>query len=500
MKLPKSVYNWISFVGTVLAIICLIFITMLFIYTRIFQTGSSYIGLFIYILIPAFMIFGLILIPIGMVIKRRSIRKHEIAGTTPRLPYIDLNDNRHRNAFVIFTVSTVILLFASGVGSYEAFHYTESVEFCGTLCHDVMEPEYVAYQNSPHARVRCVECHVGEGADWYVKSKLSGLYQVYSVLRNLYPRPIPTPLHDLRPARETCEKCHWPEKFYARKLRVQKNFIADSANTEWDITMQMKIGPAYSALGLQEGIHWHINPDVRIEYITSDIEHENIPWVKYTNLSTGVSRIFKDTENPPSDSLLKASEAKEMSCIDCHNRPSHNYLSPADFIDNELIAGRLPRDIPYIKFAAMSVLYKEFSTRDSANMAIENEISQYYKDAAAEYFAANEKKIKDAIKTIQASYSKYVFPSMKVSHKYYPNHIGHLETNGCFRCHNDKHEAEDGTKISRDCELCHVIISQGSPSALESVAINDTLFFKHPVDIDDAWKETNCSECHVALF
>lgn len=158
-----------------------------------------------------------------------------------KLPFIDLNRKDHRNAFLIFAAGTTIFLFISALGSYEAFHYTESTEFCGTLCHSVMNPEYTAYQNSAHAKVRCVECHVGTGADWYVKSKLSGLYQVYAVIANVYPKPIPTPIKNLRPARETCEECHWPQKFYSRQLRTEKHFLTDEKNSEWDISLIMKI-------------------------------------------------------------------------------------------------------------------------------------------------------------------------------------------------------------------------------------------------------------------
>ncbi|MBT5989968.1 MAG: cytochrome C, partial [Bacteroidetes bacterium] len=294
MKLPKYYYNWLSIVGTLIAFFFFILIILLFVLSIIFNLGASYVGLLLYIVLPGLMIIGLLLIPIGMFTKMRRDKRGEKTDVK-RLPYVDLNISRHRNAFIIVSLFTIILLFATSIGSYEAFHYSESVEFCGTLCHKVMEPEYVAYQNSPHARVKCVECHVGEGTDWYVRSKLSGLYQVYSVLAKKYPKPISTPLHNLRPARETCEKCHWPEKFYARKMRIQKNFLADNNNSEWDIILQMKTGPTHSALGLEEGIHWHINPDVKIEYVYDDEDKENIIWVKYTNTKTGKYNIYKNT-------------------------------------------------------------------------------------------------------------------------------------------------------------------------------------------------------------
>ncbi len=183
--------------------------------------NATYLGLFIYIILPGFLLLGLIMIPVGIVVSRK--RAAGIAGDEKkRFPSVDLNNPKHRKAFIGFTIATVIILFLSTYGSFEAYHLTESVEFCGTLCHKVMEPEYTAYQNSSHANVACVECHVGSGTSWYVKSKLSGLHQVYAVATKTYPSPIETPLNDLRPARETCERCHWPQKFYSRKLQSNK--------------------------------------------------------------------------------------------------------------------------------------------------------------------------------------------------------------------------------------------------------------------------------------
>src|SRR5512138_908124 len=178
LKLPESAYNWTSFIGATIALIALFMIVFLFVVTTIFNQGDSYIGIFMYIALPGLMVIGLILIPVGMIIRYKKRTKGEVAEKKEvRWPTFDFNEPRHRNAFMIFAVGSTIFLLLSAVGSYEAFHYSESVKFCGTLCHEVMKPEYVAYQNSPHARVPCVECHVGSGADWYVRSKLSGLYQ-----------------------------------------------------------------------------------------------------------------------------------------------------------------------------------------------------------------------------------------------------------------------------------------------------------------------------------
>ncbi len=235
-RLPPSFYNWTSIIGVTIAIISLFMIGFLFVVSIFLAEGSSYLGLVMWIVLPTFLVLGLLIIPVGMVIKSRKDKRLKVTYDKA-WPKIDLNEVATRNAVMIFGVGTIFFLLLSAVGSYEAFHYTESVEFCGTLCHQVMDPEYVAYQNSSHAKVSCVECHVGSGADWYVRSKLAGLYQVYAVLANVYPKPIPTPVRNLRPARETCEECHWPEKFYARQLVVEKHYLADEANTEWDISL-----------------------------------------------------------------------------------------------------------------------------------------------------------------------------------------------------------------------------------------------------------------------
>jgi hypothetical protein len=499
MKLPQSVYNWTSILGSVLALISLGLIIFTFTLSTFFDLGSSYIGLFTYIIFPSIMVMGLLLIPIGIFFARRKqkLTTEEIEFTWPK---IDLNDVKYRNAFVIFISTTFVFIFISAIGTYEAFHYSESVEFCGTLCHKVMEPEYVAYQNSPHARVACVECHVGPGADWYIRSKLSGMYQVYSVTFGLFPRPIPTPVKSLRPARETCEKCHWPEKFYAQKSRLEKHYLADEKSTGWDINLNMKVGSSHSALGLIEGIHWHINPDIKIEYIPAEGQNQPINWVKTTNAKTGVVQIFENQLNPLSANFIDSIPKRVMDCMDCHNRPSHRYASPASFIDNAITAGLIPRDIPWIKLACIEATKIETNSNDSAQLLISKNLTDYYTSNYPEVIAANPDGIKQAIAGLQKAYSQNVFPFMKVSSSVYPDHIGHKETLGCFRCHDNSHISKEGKTISNDCNLCHVIKAQGTPGAMQAVTIMDTLDFVHPIDIDNAWKETACSDCHSALY
>jgi hypothetical protein len=489
LKLPHSTQNWLSVIGAVIALISFFMIVFLFIVNVLFIEGSSYVGLVIYILLPGFLILGLLLIPIGMFFNRKKETTEE-----NQWPAVDLNNLRHRNAFMIFSVGTTLFLLVSALGSYEAFHYTESVEFCGTLCHRVMEPEYTAYKHSAHARVACVDCHVGSGADWYMRSKLSGLYQVYSVLANKYSQPIETPIRNLRPARETCEECHWPQKFYARKLRLERHYLNDETNTEWDIRLIMKIGADHAALGLQEGIHWHINPDIKIQYLASDKQRQIIPWVRYINETADDTTIYLDSENPPDESLITTGKIQTMDCMDCHNRPSHSYQPPAFFVNNALTSGAIPKTLPEIKSVAMDICSEEFTTKDSAMSYIEETLKEFYQDSE------NIKDVEQAIQGLQEVYSRNIFPYMKVKWNAYPNNIGHLEFDGCFRCHNNTHSDNQGNVISKDCNLCHEIIEQGTPgTTLQSAITGQTLAFEHPVDIDDAWQEGLCTDCHTGL-
>ncbi len=496
LKLPPSTQNWVSLIGATIAVIAFFMIVFLFVVSTFLGQGGSYLGLVVYMILPAILIFGLILIPIGMYIKNKKM----VAGEkVTKWPTIDLNIQTHRNAAIIFAVGTSIFLLASAVGSYEMFHYTESTEFCGELCHAVMKPEFVAYQNSPHARVACVECHVGEGADWFVKSKMSGLYQVYAVTVDNYPRQIPTPIQNLRPARETCERCHWPEKFYARKLKYQRHYLSDENNTEWDIGLTMKIGAPISALGLQEGIHWHINPKVEVEYISTDDDRMVIPWIRYKNLETGEESIFQDADDPLDPAELSKYEIRKMDCMDCHNRPSHNYKPPAFFIDNAITAGDIPKDLPEIKMLAMEILAEDFGTTDSAFAFIDSTVTAYYNENYPDIAESDPGSISQAVEGIQSAFSINIFPEMKVKWSVYPNQIGHVEFDGCFRCHDDNHISDKGEVIPRDCNQCHSISAQGSPDSLQVASFDEVLEFKHPVDIGEAWKEMKCTECHTGL-
>lgn len=500
MKLPLSIRNWISISGAVIAVFNLAVILTLFLLNTAFGFGGSYIGLFIYIILPGFMIIGLLMIPIGMRINRKRARKAKQEGKELNWPVIDFNSAETRNAGIIFIVGTVVLLIISSIGSYEAFHYTESVEFCGKLCHNVMEPEFTTYHGSAHERVACVECHVGEGAGWYVKSKLSGLYQVYSVIAKKYPQPIPTPIANLRPAQETCEHCHWPQKFYDDKLRVKHSFLTDDINTEVMLQMLVKTSTRTTNEGVVKGIHQHISPEVKIEYKPLEGNRQVIPWVRYTNTKTGESYVYIDNDLGLSQAKIDSLETRVMDCLDCHNRPSHNYNAPQNFIDKLMADGKISKTLPGIKSLAMQSLYPEYSTKDSAFMAIQSVVTEYYNSNYPDILQNRKADVDAAIAEIQNGYANNIFPFMKASWKAYPNNLGHMESDGCYRCHNNRHSTEQGKVISKDCNLCHNIKAQTIGDSVFYAGPNEILTFRHPVDIGDAWQTELCSSCHSALY
>lgn len=496
-KLPVTVYNWITALGAFLAIGALTVFIFLLIATLFSGTSSSYLGLFMFIIIPPFLVIGLILIPLGMYLTHKKNKKRGIEED--RAPIIDFNNLTHRNAAAIFILGTVVFLFFTALGSYEAYNFTESNTFCGTVCHSVMHPEYTAYQDSPHARVRCVDCHVGEGVDWYVKSKLSGLRQVYGVITGDYEKPIATPIHNLRPARETCEKCHWPEKFYARTDRLEKHYLADEANTPWNIYLTLKIGGEHTSSGLSEGIHWHVDPNNKIQYASTDDRRQDIPWVRFINKVTGDTTVYIDSDSDFNAGMLDSLEVREMECIDCHNRPSHQYLPPDRFINDELAAGNISKSIPEIKSKLFEICEEDFESIDSLKNYTENYLDEYYSSNYEDFYKLNKELIASASNAFVSVYSKNIFPIMKVKWDKYPSNIGHMNFKGCFRCHNNLHESSTGKVLVKDCNQCHIINAQGTPGNLQRAVYGDSLEFKHPVDIDEAWKEMNCNECHTGL-
>ncbi len=493
-KQPSYFNNWISVAGKIFSIIFFVIIACLFLLDFFLPQKNPYLGILAYMLVPGFLVLSLLLIPVGALIERARSRK---SGYVPKFPIVDFNNPLHQKwAYTTWAVVTVFLLF-SAIGIYRAYNFTESNTFCGRVCHTVMEPEYTAYDQSSHARVNCTHCHVGEGAEWYVRSKISGAYQVYSVLAKKYPKPIETPVHSLRPAQETCEKCHWPQKFFGSVEQNHSYYLPDEANTEWKTRMLIFVGGGggASAQGTKEGIHSHMIGDHKVYYIASDKKRQVIPWVRMVG-SDGKEEIFVDKDSEYTADKPPRGEMRLMDCMDCHNRPSHAYRAPTVSVNEALARGAIDPTLPSIKREAVKVLTGKYATHEEAAKKIPELIEAFYQKQYPEVLAKQRAAIEKTVQTIIGIYKVNFFPTMNVSWKEYPNNIGHLMFPGCFRCHSGRHETASGKKISHECSSCHAIIAQGPPASMESKV--EGLEFKHPdPEVGEAWKDMQCNECHT---
>jgi len=496
VKLPRVVHNWLSYLGgTVATISFAVFWVLLILYML---TGQSqpYAGLILFILIPGVFAASLLLIPVGMLFEWRH-EKRTGRWSIPRLLVLDLNNPAHRNATFVFALGSLFVALFGAFASYQGFQVTESTAFCGRLCHSVMTPEYTAYQNSPHARVACVECHVGPGATWYVRSKLSGLHQVYAVLFHKYSRPISTPIKDLRPAQETCQQCHWPSEFWGGSLLERKHFLTDALNTEWDVTLDLKIGGGNSVRSLPRGIHWHMSVNSRVEYFASDSARQQIDWLRYVDLLAADTTVYTAGGKTIDPDTLPRGSVRVMDCIDCHNRPTHIFDSPDRAMDVALEAGRIDPGLPFVKREGVRLLSDEYPSKDSALAAIEAGLRRFYREGYPSIASDRADGISDAILAIQTIYSADFFPSMNVSWHVYPENNQHHESKGCFRCHDGNHESSDGKVVRHDCSACHAILQQGTPGEADHALSLEGIPFRHPVDIGGMWQTVSCDACHT---
>lgn len=492
-SLPSLFRNMISLIGATIAVASLLCILFLFLAELFAGHENPYLGIFTFIIFPAIMIAGLLMIPIGMLIEHRR-RRNKAPSEIPAFPRIDLNIPRQRRTAAFVIVSTFVLLLMSTVGSYRAYEYTDSVEFCGQLCHAVMNPEHTAYLNSPHARVTCVECHVGPGATWYVRSKLSGAYQVYAATFNKYPRPIKTPIESLRPSQETCEQCHWPEKFYGAQLKVISHFATDETNTPSEIRMLINTGGGSPSKGPVTGIHWHVNKDNVVTFISTDEKRQVIPWVMVRDKDGNVTEYMtKDSKITRAE--IDAAAKRHMECVDCHNRPSHIFNPPTRSVDNALVNNKIDRSLPFIKQQAVEVLSKDYQSTDEALSGIARTLDAFYRESHPDVYSGKKRSVDGAIAQVQQIFRTNMFPEMKVDWRTHPDNIGHFGFQGCYRCHDGQHFSKTGKVISNDCNLCHTILSQtesGKPIEQYKGQV-----FKHPIELPDM-TQVNCTDCHSA--
>ncbi len=444
MRLPPRINNPVSFAGMAIVTTMAVLFVVLLMLDVAGAIANPYIGLVMYVTVPAIFVLGLLLIPFGAWWTSRRRRLHPGGSAWP---VIDFGNPHHRTVAVVVLMLTVVNILIVSMAAYGAVHYMDSSEFCGEVCHTTMEPQYVAYKVWPHAKVECAQCHVGPGAKALVQAKMAGTRQLYHVITNQIPKPVPPPSELIRPATYTCERCHWPEKFHGDKPRVIREYANDEMNTESATRLTMHVGGGGGGTGNGTGIHWHMNLGNQIEFVTGD--GGAIPYVRVTDRQGSVREFVASGANA---SELAAKPRQRMDCMDCHNRPAHTmFFTPERAIDSGISQGRIPRDLPYVRREAVAAVTAEYGSREAAMAGIEKHLKEFY----ASQPSAAAPAVTRAITGAQTLWSENVFPAMNVKWGTYPSNIGHIDAPGCFRCHDDEHKTAGGAVIKQDCELCH---------------------------------------------
>jgi hypothetical protein len=465
--------NVTTVLGVVLTTLSAVLIIIFVITEFVAGLDNPYTAILSYLILPAFFLLGLLLIPIGIWRRRRQLLA---SGATQEeldsYPRLNFNDPHLRRLAVIVLGLTGINAVIFGSSTYMAIDYMESETFCGAVCHKVMQPEYTAYQQSPHSRVKCVECHIGPGAPWFVRSKVDGLRQVWRTTLGTFARPIESPIHDLRPARETCEECHWPAKHHGDKLRVFARFETDEANTPSYYAMLLKTGGGSLDLGRHGGIHWwHIYSDNRIRYLAADARRQEILWVELTRPDGEVRTYTREGEElPPAPELER--RARVMDCIDCHNRPTHLFQLPSTALDEVLESRPELVDLPYFKRQALRAIAGNHPTHEAGVEGVRNGILEFYQAEYPELASRGNGLLELAAETAAEVYGRSTFPEMGVTWQTHPDNIGHEDFPGCYRCHDDElTTADEEYLIPQDCDTCHTFLVEESltPPDLEEL-------------------------------
>lgn len=457
--------NWISLIGVVVVTTATVLWVLLLPTTLRGNVSNPYFGIVLYLVLPMVFIGGLLIIPLGIWLRRRRERA---SGTAPTsFPPLTFRNPELRRLALFVVLTSFVNVVIAGQLTYSAVNYMDSVSFCGQTCHTVMQPEFTAYQNSPHSRVECVQCHIGPGAGWFVRSKLSGVRQVFAVTFHTYDRPIPTPVHNLRPARETCEACHWPQVYGGDRLKILTKFADDETNTPTKTVLMMHIGGGKGT----QGIHGaHVGPGIRIRFAPADEKRQTIPWVEYRD-AQGKATVYtaSDAKGPMPGNL----EIREMDCVDCHNRPTHTYEMPEPAVDRMMAAGGISPSLPFVKKTSVALLKAAYNSRAEAEVRIPAAFENFYKEKYPAIYASKPDEVKQAGRGALAVFERNIFPEMRVTWGAYPNNLGHNDFPGCFRCHDDQHAATGGAKITQDCGACHNLLAmeEASPKILSELGL-----------------------------
>jgi hypothetical protein len=486
-------WNWLTVLGVIFAGVAFLVSVILVVVGMLQPDATIYLSLLSLGVMPMFIVGGLGVAVLGFVIQVLYMRWR---GTQSGLWFDPV---RHQRLLPVWLLVIGLFLIASSYGSYKSYHFIESKEFCGEVCHSVMHPEFMAHSNSPHSRVACIECHAGPGIEHQVRAKLRGVHQVVAIATGEFNRPLPTPLQHLRPAKDICGQCHWPEKFIGNTVQDHVYFLPDEENTQHHLKLLMHVGGGTedieNKLDRQPSIHWHVTSSNKVSYVASDAQRQQIQVVNVTD-PTGKVTTYRNTDmDEETAEEIKHGTVREMDCIECHNRAVHVFKPPQRLLNQALLAGTIDVTLPYIKRQGLQVMGKTYETGEQAKAAITKDLLAFYETEYPELYQTRKPAIEQAARTMVALYGQNLFPEMKADWRAHPDNIGHMFSQGCFRCHSEKMQNDEGVSISFRCETCHDFVAQGTGKVAPKLLSQQE--FIHPEDIDDMWKESACTDCHT---
>ncbi|WP_420238998.1 NapC/NirT family cytochrome c [Telmatobacter bradus] len=424
---------------------------------------NPYLGIILDFLLPALFLFGLVLIPIGIFLRRRHLKS---VGQLPSIyPKVDFANPAFRSGVIWAAAFTLINFIILGTASYRGVAYMDTPEFCGQLCH-VMKPEFTAYQVSAHAHVDCASCHIGSGISSFVAAKVNGTKQLYDVMFNRYPRPVESPVSNLRPAREICEGCHTPAKYIGEKMLVKTSFADDEQNTSTKTVVLLHLGGRDSLSNLS-GIHGaHLG---HIEYVATDSARSTIPWVQKRNSDGSTTEFASSTAG----NGIPKGERRVMDCIDCHNRAAHSMDTPEVALSRAMVEGAVSPSLPYVHKKGMELLKVSYRSEAEARAQIPAQLMAFYRSSYPAVAHDHADTIRAAAEGLVSIYTHNVFPEMKVDWGTHPNNIGHTSYPGCFRCHDGDHTSKGGKTITQDCSVCHnlLAVDEAKPKLLTDLGV-----------------------------
>ena len=417
----------------------------------------------------------------------------------------------------------IALLVVGGLGSVAAVggaafqKFSETEGFC-SRCH-TMTPEVTAHKLGVHRDVACGECHVAPGILGVVKSKLRGSVQLFQIVTDTYPKPIPPPNPDLLPPPEdTCMKCHPLSEIASEgspmKLVMHPIYREDKANTRETVAVMVR--PYRLGEGeVSRGAHWHV--EQKVEYASPDKSSQKINWIRVTYKNGRTEQFIARSQVAVSSDvrgdigrLTRTETVRQMNCTTCHNRVGHEFPSPAEAIDTAVTEGKISQSLPYIVREGVALLGKRYRSVGEADRAIEGIRGMY----AAKYplvLKSRGKEVNGAVDQLKQIYPLVADPAMNEISADYPNNLGHQSGPGCFRCHDGSHfeVGPDGRLLNKtipwECTTCHTFPQVGK--TVSNVSLLDPppdhqsklWVFEHahnPLALQPSANSSFCANCH----